>query len=192
MDLRHALHEPADDLRPLPAPAAELLTALNAPPRLGAHLRAVHDVAVQLLDWLDARHPGLPVDRHAVQFGAATHDIGKVMHPDELSGPGSKHEPAGYQLLLDHGVPAALARFARFHANWTRPETTAEDLLVSLADKVWKARRVTDLEHRLLDRLTAASGEEPWQAFLTLDDELTRIAAGADRRLAYQASYPAG
>ena len=45
-------------------------------------------------------------------FGAATHDVGKVLQPSELSGPGSAHEPAGHALLLAHGVPERLARIA--------------------------------------------------------------------------------
>jgi hypothetical protein len=107
-----------------------------------------------------------------VLFGAATHDIGKTVHPGELSGPGSTHEQAGYQLLLDHGVAETMARFARTHAAWTGPNITIEDLLVSLADKIWKAKRVPDLEQLVLDRLAAAAGQQPWEAFLALDTVL--------------------
>ena len=130
------------------------------------------------------------VDRDAVLFGAATHDIGKVVHVEELSGPGSTHEPAGHALLLARGVQERLARFARTHASWTEPGIGVEDLLVSVADKVWKAKRVPDLEHLLVDRLVAASGGPGWQVFLALDDELDRIAAGADDRPAVQSSHP--
>lgn len=49
-------------------------------------------------------------------FGAATHDVGKVLQPAELSGPGSAHEPAGHALLLPHGAPERLARLAGFLA----------------------------------------------------------------------------
>src|SRR5262245_44897839 len=139
--LDRALTEPGDPvLRRLPDRAEGLLRELGAPPRLAAHLRAVHDVAHRLVDWLDAEHPELVVDREAVLFGAATHDIGKVVHTAELSGPGSVHEAAGHQLLLDHGIDPAMARFARTHADWTAPGIVIEDLLVSLADKVWKAK----------------------------------------------------
>ena len=93
-------------LRPLPETAAELLRALDAPPRLGAHLRAVHDVAWSLTDALGRRRPGLEFDTTAVLFGAATHDIGKTVHLAELSGPGHQHEEAGRDLLLRYGVPA--------------------------------------------------------------------------------------
>ncbi|MCO1594466.1 HD domain-containing protein [Micromonospora sp. RHAY321] len=189
--LRRALTAPGDPaLRPLPDQVVALLEALRAPPRLAAHLRAVHDVAAQLTDALADRFPQLPVDRAAVLFGAATHDIGKVRHPEELSGPGSAHEPAGYDLLLRHGVATSVARFARTHASWQQDGIDVDDLLVSVADKVWKGKRVTDLEDLLVDRLAAATGRDRWSVFLDLDDILDRIAADADRRLAFQATHP--
>lgn len=161
-----------------------LLETVDAPPRLAAHLRLVHDVAVELVEWFEQR--GVVVDREAVLFGAATHDIGKVLHPAELSGPGSQHEPAGYELLVEHGFPERLARFARTHASWTEQGIEFEDLVVSLADKVWKAKRVQDLENLIVERLPG----EAWEAFMALDDVLDRIAATADTRLAFQAAHP--
>jgi HD superfamily phosphodiesterase len=184
---RRALTESA--LRPLPERAQDLLQSLDASPRLIAHLRAVHDVAWQLTDWVQ-RHCPVEFDRSAVLFGAAIHDIGKTVHVGELSGPGSDHEPAGYEILLSCGVEPRLARFARNHASWHAEGIDLEDLLVSLADKVWKGKRVPELEQLVTDRLASASGQEPWQAFMALDDELSRIAEDADRRLAFQASYP--
>ncbi len=165
-------------MRPLPAPAAELLRALDAPARLGAHLRLVHDVAWSLTDALGRRRPDLEFDTTAVLFGAATHDIGKVVHVAELAGPGSAHEAAGEELLLRYGVPAHLARFAISHGAWTSPDVTLDDLLVSLADQIWKGTRVPDLEHRV----TEATGH--------LTDVLDALAAGASQRLAFQLSYP--
>jgi hypothetical protein len=61
---------------------------------------------------------------------------------------------------------------------------------VSLADKIWKGKRQEDLERLLVDRLAALTGQEPWEAFLTLDDHLTTLAADADGRLAFQNAYP--
>jgi hypothetical protein len=186
--LHRALTDP--DLRPLPPEAERLLVALDAPPRLAAHLRAVHDAATELVAWVGNYCPTVDIDQDAVLFGAATHDIGKIRHPEELSGPGHAHEPAGYALLIEQGVPEKLARFARTHAAWTEPDIGINDLLVSCADKVWKAKRVPDLEQLLVDRLAAANRSEPWQAFLDLDDEFTRIAADADRKLDFQNSHP--
>ena len=147
-------------------------------------------MAHRLVAWVQEHHPSVPVDREAVLYGAATHDIGKTVHVDELSGPGHAHEPAGHALLLARGVPERLARFARTHASWTDADIGLEDLLVSVADKVWKAKRVPDLEQPLVDRLAAASDEPGWSVFMALDDELDRIAATADHRLAVQSSHP--
>jgi hypothetical protein len=167
-----------------------LLRELDAPPRLVAHLRAVHDVAYRLVEWVGLRHPALPFDRDAVLFGAATHDIGKTAHVGELSGPGSAHEDAGRDLLLAHGIPPHLARFAATHATWTLPDTAVEDLLVSVADKIWKNRRVPDLEDLVVRRLAEASGRTVWEEFLDFDDLLTSVGEGAEARLAFQSSYP--
>ncbi|MFI8961683.1 HD domain-containing protein [Streptomyces sp. NPDC053493] len=188
--LRSLALDDLDDppLRPLPHPVADLLAALAAPPRLVAHLRAVHDVAAQLVEWTGQRHPALQFDRAAVLFGAATHDIGKTLHRGELSGPGSDHEAAGRDLLLAHGVDARLARFAASHASWDAPDVGFEDLLVSLADKVWKNKRVPGLEDLVVGQLAQAGGRERWEVFLELDDELGRIGDEAGARLGFQAA----
>ncbi|MET9359980.1 HD domain-containing protein [Streptomyces sp. NPDC006632] len=178
-------------LRPLPVEAAQLLHDVDAPPRLVAHLRAVHDVAGQLLEWIAARKPDLGIDPQAVLFGAATHDIGKTLHPAELSVPGAQHEEAGRELLLARGVDPARARFAGTHAAWTAEGAGMEDLLVSLADKIWKNKRIPELEDLVVARLASASGRPVWEEFLDLDGVLTRIGDQADERLAFQMSYPA-
>jgi HD domain len=188
--LRRALTGPSEPpLRPLPDRVNELLETLDAPPRLGAHLRAVHDVAWRLTQALADQFPQLTFDREAVLFGAATHDIGKTDHIGELFGPGSAHEQAGYQILLHHGIEEGLARFARTHGSWQSSELGIEDLMVSVADKIWKGKRVTDLEQKVVDWIVDSTGREPWQAFMELDDILDRLAADADQRLAFQASH---
>ena len=125
-----------------------------------------------------------------MRYGAATHDIGKVMHPNELTETGSAHEPAGRDLLLARQVPERLARFAGTHGTWSEPDRTIEDLLVSTADKIWKGQRITDLEDRLGEHLATATGLPRWQAYVTLDDILDDLAADADHRLAFQNTYP--
>ncbi|MCI3271748.1 HD domain-containing protein [Streptomyces cylindrosporus] len=148
-------------------------------------------MAYQLLDWMTREHPSLQLDHDAVLFGAATHDIGKAVHVTELSGPGSAHEPAGRDLLLARGIAPELARFAATHAEWTRPDNGLEDLLVSVADKIWKGKRVQELEDLVVARLATASGRTAWEEFLAFDDLLTTIGDDAERRLAFQATYPA-
>ncbi|WP_435792327.1 HD domain-containing protein [Actinacidiphila glaucinigra] len=187
-DLDRALAQGRE--RPLPPEVERLLRDVGAPPRLAAHLRLVHDVACELVDWVRRYSPDLVVDREAVLFGAATHDIGKALHVAELSGPGSAHETAGRALLLARGVAPRLARFAATHASWTDGAVTMEDLLVSVADKVWKGKRVTELEDLVVDRLAGATGEERWEVFLALDGFLGDVAADADRRLAFHTAFP--
>ncbi|MGW0189009.1 phosphohydrolase [Streptomyces sp. NPDC003362] len=178
-------------VRPLPPVVADLLRSLAAPPRLAAHLRLVHDVAVELVDWVQDRYPDLAVDLDGVLFGSATHDVGKILHPEELTGPGSAHEDAGRDLLLSRGFSPSLARFASTHASWDDPVVTIEDLLVSTADKVWKDKRVPDLEDRLVRVLAGTTQRAPWEEYLALDDLLTRLGADAVDRLAFQSSFPA-
>jgi hypothetical protein len=175
----------ASSLRMLPPTAAELLRDLAAPPRLAAHLRLVHDVAWSLTDAMGRRWPALDFDTTAVLFGAATHDVGKVVCVEELSGPGTRHEPAGERLLLRYGVPAHLARFAASHGSWAAPGRGTEDLLVSLADTVWSGRRVPRLERLVAHR----AGGVPWEAAHELDAILTGLAAGGPERLAFQAGF---
>lgn len=191
--LHGALRGPSSPaLRLLPDRVASLLEEVRAPPRLAAHLRLVHDVACQLADWADTRHPGLGYDRDAMLFGAATHDIGKAVFPAEITGPGSAHEEAGRRLLLSRGTSPALARFAATHASWGSPGVAVEDLMVSVADKAWKNKRVPGLEDLLVASLAQASGQGAWQVFADLDTLLQAIGDGADDRLAFQASFPAG
>lgn len=180
-----------DTRHPLPEEAARLLASVGAPPRLVAHGELVHDTAVRILTWLDRAHPDLRVDADAVRFGAAVHDVGKARHTAELTGPGHRHETTGERLLLDLGVPAERARFCATHGDWSAPGRALEDLLVSLADKVWKGSRVAGLELTVTRRIAEAVGLPEWEVYLGLDDELRLLAEGADARLAYQSCFPA-
>lgn len=167
------------ELRPLPTEAAVLLEKVAAPARLVACLRVVHDVAADLCDWVHASFPALGFDREAVLFGAATHDIGKALYPQELSAPGSCHEQAGYDLLTAHGVPPYLARFTRIHTGWDAADP--DELLVAVAARIRKDERVAELEQALITVLAASSGLAPWDAFRALDDFAGTIDAVCDR-----------
>jgi putative nucleotidyltransferase with HDIG domain len=173
----------------LPDDVIQLLIEVGASPRLAAHLRAVHEVARQLIQELTTTWPQLKFDADAVSYGAATHDIGKALHPNELTGPGNQHESAGYHMLLEHGIPERRARFAQTHARWGDENTTIEDQLVALADKIWKGQRQEELERLLVQRIVATTGDEPWSAFMQLDDLLSRIAERAEGRLHFQEQF---
>ncbi|MCF3182683.1 hypothetical protein IPZ70_22435 [Streptomyces polychromogenes] len=88
--------------------------------------------------------------------------------------------PEVAELLRALGAPPRLAAHLR-------ADVTIEDLLVSTADRIWKDKRVPGLEDRLVRTLTAATGREPWEEYLALDDLLTRLGADAHHRLAFQA-----
>lgn len=172
--------------RTLPTAAQQLCEKLAAPPRLVAHLTLVHDAAVELVEGLRQRFPMLKLDGGAVLFGAATHDLGKVLHPNELTGPGDRHEEDGPGLLERHGVSPELARFARTHGAWSRETLPLEDLLVALADTVWKGQRIEALDAQVVTSITEKTGIEQWEVFDKLDGLLEVVTAQGDERLAWQ------
>jgi len=176
-------------LRPLPSHIDNLLSETQSPPRLRAHLLLVHDTACQLTERVSRAWPELVFDTQAVREGAAVHDIGKAIYRRELNEPGHSHESAGRRLLLKHGWSEHSARFTVTHGQDLDAKDPLEDLLVALADKVWKGERDGPLEQALLARVATATGEEPWQAWLTLDDILTALAEQAAERLLWQASH---
>jgi len=151
------------------------------------HHALVAEAAQQILDDLGDLARG--VDRELVLVGAALHDAGKILHPNEMHGPGHRHEPDGRALLNDHGVGEP-ARFCVTHAQWDAPDVELEDLLVALADKLWKGKRVAELERRVVERLGDRAGQSFWDAFLLADGVFERVAGGADDRLARSLSRP--
>lgn len=177
---------PYHDLPPI---AQKILAAYAAPAHLVAHLTVVHDVAVALVKQLDVGWPGLPFDRERVLLGAATHDIGKTVYANELSGPGRQHEEIRPQLLLAAGVPENCARFARTHARWEEEtELQLEDVLVAFADTIWKGKRDERLEQEIANQLARRGQEEPWQAFMKLDDIASELARDAHERILWQST----
>jgi len=178
-------------LRPLPPTADELVRQHHAPPRLITHLILVHDVANQLIEAFQTRDIAEAIDTQAVLFGAAIHDIGKVLHPRELIKPGHQHEHAGKELLLQAGVTPELARFAETHGQPTATSNAIEDLLVALADTCWKGERDHALEQRIVIEQASHGDQESWAALLTIDDVVEHIASNAEQRLLWQSQFSA-
>lgn len=181
----------ADEVfRRLPPDVLNLLQRTSAPPRLIAHLVLVHDVASKLVEQLAHAFPELSLDKDAILFGAATHDIGKTIQISELVEPGKAHERRGVELLREMGVPEERARFAYTHGNWDSAQNlTAEDLLVALADNCWKGKRVDELETKTIEVLSVASGKPKWDCYAKLDEILGTLAAEADSRLEWQREF---
>jgi RimJ/RimL family protein N-acetyltransferase len=182
-ELRYAMRLPRE-LRS-PDDALRLLAGLGATPWLLRHHELVVEAA-ELLCTALARETAARFDRTEVVLGAALHDAGKIRHPEEMQRAGDRHEAAGRQLLLAAGVDAAIARFCVTHAAWT-PDVALEDLLVALADKLWKGKRVDDLEDLVVQRIATLTHAEPWTVFDRADQVFASIAAGGPERLARSA-----
>ncbi|MEI8257972.1 MAG: HD domain-containing protein [Deltaproteobacteria bacterium] len=165
-----------------PSDAFDLLRVLGAPPRLITHVRLVVEAGDLLLVAL--ARLGVALDADFVRTGIAVHDVGKVRHPEELTGQGNRHEPAGEQLLLERGVDPRLARVCRSHARWASiADCSLEELVIALADKLWKGVRSPRLEERVIDEVAARLGRERWDVFVANDDAFESIAAAGTERL---------
>lgn len=165
-----------------PEEAYELLARLGAAPWLIRHHELVVEAAAILVAGVASAFE-VDFDQERVLLGAALHDCGKVVHPEEMRGPGSRHEAAGEALLASRGVPGELARVCRTHADWGAADAELEDLLVALADKLWKGRRAADLEERVVQVLAGCTARPPWEVLILLDPVLESAAEGAAERL---------
>jgi hypothetical protein len=165
-----------------PNGALRLLAQLGASPWLVRHHELVLEAATLLCDLVRDKFD-VTFDREQVLIGAAIHDAGKILHPEEMREPGHQHESAGELLLINHGIPSALSRFCVTHASWQRPGITIEDLFVALADKLWKGKRDEALEQLVVDGIARAVQREPWDVFETLDSICEQIAADGPTRL---------
>ncbi len=161
--------------------AYALLHDLGASQRLIHHARMVTEAANVLLKELRAL--GVPVDDRVVLFGAALHDAGKILHPEELSKPGSLHEQAGEAMLMARGVELAIARCCASHGAWNSPDISLEERLVALADKLWKGKREEALELLVIDEIANRLNGTRWKVFEQLDTAFEEIAARGSERL---------
>jgi predicted hydrolase (HD superfamily) len=164
------------------AEASTLLQKLGASQRLIRHVELVGEAAAVLLATLAQQ--GVQLDEAFVRVGVVLHDAGKAIHQEELSNPGAEHEPTGERLLLDHGVPPKLARVCKSHAQWASLDPSLEELVIALADKLWKGVRVPALEELVIARAATAANRDKWDLFIPLDAAFEDLAAGGDDRLA--------
>ncbi|MEM7449342.1 MAG: HD domain-containing protein [Myxococcota bacterium] len=163
----HAERLPEDALR-LPAGALELLCYLGAPDWLLHHHRVAVAAAMQLVSAIRLE-TGAQFDRRQVLMGAALHDCGKILHPEERGSLGEAHEAAGEQLLLAKGIRPEVARCCRTHRDWRSREAKLEDLLVALAVRLpWGPREET-LEQRIIDAVAARSPTmSAWEVYVRI------------------------
>jgi putative nucleotidyltransferase with HDIG domain len=163
--------------------AYELLKSLGASERLMQHAQVVAEAADRLMQELKGL--GVSFDAHVVELGAVLHDAGKTRNAEELSASGSMHQQAGQALLLAHGVQPEVARCCASHGHgaWNLPDVSFEELVVALADKLWKGRREAGLELMVVDEVAARLGASRWDVFERLDTAFELIAADGPERL---------
>jgi len=174
------------NLRSLPPRVQDLFDELNVPARLRWHSILVHDVASEVVDRLRRSFQNLSLDDEAILQGAALHDLGKILHPEELIGPGKQHEIDGPQFLEENGIEPHIARFARTHGSWKHEIVGLDDLVVALADNLWKGRRNEELEAIVVEAIARQMGQEKWLVFGQLDEIFAEIASEGASRLAMQ------
>jgi putative nucleotidyltransferase with HDIG domain len=162
--------------------AHALLKLLNAPPRLLRHGEIVAEVAGRLNEAIAS--VGVIHDADLVVTAALLHDAGKIVRPAELIGPGEEHEATGEQMLLEHGVPPDIARCCRSHGAWETEGISLEELLVALADHIWKGTREERLELAIIDNVATQLGVCRWDVFVKLDSAFEAIASDGPSRLA--------
>jgi hypothetical protein len=112
------------------------------------------------------------------------HDAGKILHPMELTAKGNHHEPDGERLLLSHGVDPRLARCCRSHARWQEMTVSLEEILIALADTLWKGKRNDQLENMVIDQIAKQLSKDRWDLFIELDSCFEMIASAGEDRLA--------
>ncbi len=161
--------------------AYDLLNKLNAPEDLKMHIQLVGEAAELLIDkFLEY---GVPVDGNFIETGVILHDIGKIIHTNELAGSGSNHLKAGEKILTDKGIDPKIARCCISHENWASMNCSLEELLISLSDKLWKGNRVAELELLVIDSIASIIGKDRWEIFLEFDLFFEGIASDGHKRL---------
>jgi predicted hydrolase (HD superfamily) len=160
--------------------AFELLRRLGAPAQLVMHVELVAEAGEAIISELESL--GAPIDKEFILSGIALHDVGKTVHFSELAQEGELHGEAGRALLLREGVEPRLATVCVSHSAW-REAKTVEELVIACADKLWKGKRVADLEELLVKRVNEELKLEYWEVFTRLDSCFEAIAGGCDERL---------
>ncbi|MBV6621594.1 MAG: HD domain-containing protein [Rivularia sp. (in: Bacteria)] len=161
--------------------AYEFLRQLDAPPRLIRHVYLVGEAADLLIQKLNGMNVGF--DEQFVRLGVVFHDAGKIIHSQELFAPGNQHEPDGEKLLISKGVSPRLARCCLSHARWKTMECSLEELIIALADKLWKGKREVELETIVVARIAKLIDRDFWELFIELDSCFETIASQGEERL---------
>lgn len=158
-----------------------LLDELNAPKKLIIHVQLVWEAGKILCAKM--KELNISIDYLLVEVGIAIHDIGKIVHRSEIVESGILHEKEGEKILLARGYSAKLAKVCVSHGQWKNEDNSLEELLIALSDKLWKGKRVVELETMVINRIASILDVEYWSTFTELDDCFEGIAADGDLRL---------
>jgi len=160
--------------------AIELLRRLGAPARLLVHVELVAEAGGAIISELESL--GVQIDKEFILSGIVLHDVGKTVHLLELGQEGELHGETGRDLLLQEGIEPRLAEVCVSHSAWNEAKRI-EELVIACADKLWKGKRVTDLEELLAKQVKDELQLEYWEVFSRLDTCFEEIAGGGDERL---------
>ncbi len=170
----------------LPKEIRDLLEQFDAPQILIKHLTIVNSTAFYIVKKLKTEWLNLVLNEKEILFGASTHDIGKAIITDELYKKGKKHESEGFKILKELGYNDQESRFTITHGNWENSDLKIEDLIVCLSDKIWKGKRINELEERITNKIAELTKTDFWDVSMKLELILEKIAIGSDDRLAWQ------
>ncbi|WP_390590849.1 hypothetical protein [Simiduia litorea] len=161
--------------------AYKLLDELGAPSHLKTHVRLVGEAADLLIHKLTGI--GLKFDSEFVRIGVAIHDIEKIKYQNEMIGSGSEHEPEGEKILLELGVESQIACVCMSHARFALMDCSIEELIIALSDKLWKGKRVEELELKVIDSIASLMGKDRWDVYPELDQQFELITSSGHERL---------
>ena len=159
-----------------------LLQNLEAPDQLILHALLVGEAGEQIIKTL--ANLNIDFDRNFVEVGIVLHDVGKINYPAEIDQKGCLHELEGQRILLKQGIDPKLARVCLSHGQWHNINHSLEELLIALADKLWKGKRVRKLEEKVIQAVAKIVAQEYWETFLILDTCFETISNQGDARLA--------
>jgi len=161
--------------------AYQFLQDLGASSKLILHVKLVGEAAELLISKLHALH--IKFDESFIRLGVVFHDAGKILHPEELMVKGTNHEADGENLLITNGIEPKLARCCRSHGQWQIMLCSLEELIVALADTLWKGNRNRQLEDLVIKKLAEQCSKDYWELFIEIDSYFEEIAAGGTSRL---------
>lgn len=157
--------------------------------RLIRHHKIVRSVAREIA--VKFSKLGIQIDQRLAEMMAVTHDLGKCVATNELDEPGTKHEGLGKSVALEYfGIDESVSKICQSHG-WDTPQApdgnrmmSKEEIVATLADRLWKGSRKTPFEMGVAESLCLELGKESWEVFMLIDPILEDIADEGAERLA--------